>query len=91
MVGILFPGKIQRLLQDRVWRRSSSADDSEAITLEGYIPYSTLTRMADNVLDITWFYASSKNEENADEAEKALRTSCWNDLKEMLCFKRLSL
>lgn len=72
VVGIL-SGENSTLTSGQSMAQSSSADDSEAITLEGYIPYSTLTRMADNVLDITWFYASSKNEENADEAEKALQ------------------
>ena len=32
---------------------SSSEEESETVTLEGYIPYSTLTRIADNVLDHT--------------------------------------
>lgn len=72
VVGIL-SGENSTLTSGQSMAQGSSADDSEAITLEGYIPYSTLTRMADNVLDITWFYASSKNEENADEAEKALQ------------------
>ena len=31
----------------------SSSEEVETVTLEGYIPYSTLTRIADNVLDIT--------------------------------------
>lgn len=74
VVGIL-SGENSTLTSGQSITQISSTDDSETgtITLEGYIPYSTLTRMADNVLDITWFYASSKNEENADEAEKALQ------------------
>lgn len=53
---------------------SSSDEDSETetVTLEGYIPYSTLTRMADNVLDITQFYVSSADEESMDQAEMAV-------------------
>lgn len=53
---------------------SSSQEDEESssVTLEGYIPYSTLTRMADNVLDITQFYVSSSDEESMDAAELAV-------------------
>ena len=51
---------------------ASSDDDSETVTLEGYIPYSTLTRMADNVLDITQFYVSSADQDSMDRAESAV-------------------
>lgn len=51
---------------------SSSDDETETETLEGYIPYSTLTRIADNVLDITQFYVSSADEESMDQAETAV-------------------
>ena len=44
--------------------------------MEGYIPYSTLTRIADNVLDITQFYVSSADEEFMDQAEAAWKESC---------------
>lgn len=50
----------------------SSSEETETVTLEGYIPYSTLTRMADNVLDITQFYVSSADEESMDQAEVAV-------------------
>ena len=72
VVGIL-SGENSTLTSGQGTGQLSSEDDSETVTLEGYIPYSTLTRMTDNVLDITWFYASSKNKENADAAEKALQ------------------
>ena len=72
VVGIL-SGENSTLTSGQGTGQISSEDDSETVTLEGYIPYSTLTRMTDNVLDITWFYASSKNKENADAAEKALQ------------------
>lgn len=53
--------------------QSSSGDsETESVTLEGYVPYSTLTRMTDNVLDITRFYVSSANEESTEQAERAL-------------------
>lgn len=51
---------------------SDSEEESETVTLEGYIPYSTLTRIADNVLDITSFYASSSDENSMDQAELAV-------------------
>lgn len=51
---------------------SQEEEESSSVTLEGYIPYSTLTRMADNVLDITQFYVSSSDEESMDAAELAV-------------------
>ncbi|MFQ8690348.1 MAG: ABC transporter permease, partial [Blautia sp.] len=36
------------------------------------IPYSTLTRIADNVLDITQFYVSSTDDESIDQTEAAV-------------------
>ena len=48
------------------------SEESETVVLEGYIPYSTLTRMADNVLDITRFYVSAADETSMDQAEEAL-------------------
>ena len=51
---------------------SSDDSDSETVTLEGFIPYSTMTRIADNVLDISQFYVSSADEDNMTAAENAL-------------------
>lgn len=54
---------------------SSSSDDedsTESVTLEGYIPYSTLTRIGDTSLNITQFYVSATDEETMDKAEAAV-------------------
>lgn len=52
---------------------SSSGDDSETtVNLEGYIPFSTMTRMADNILAVTQFYVSAADSETLDYAETAL-------------------
>lgn len=53
---------------------SSDSEDetTQSVTLEGYIPYSTLTRIGSNVLDITQFYVSSADEESMDQAERAV-------------------
>lgn len=56
---------------------SGSSDDNDddstsSVVLEGYIPYSTLTRIGDNALDITQFYVSSADENSMDMAEMAL-------------------
>ena len=51
---------------------SSDDSDSETVTLEGFIPYSTMTRIADNVLDISQFYVSSADENDMTAAENAL-------------------
>ena len=50
----------------------SNSDSTETVELEGYIPYTTLTRMADNILEITQFYVSSSNEDSMDETESAV-------------------
>ena len=53
----------------------NSADDEEttqSVVLEGYIPYSTLTRISDNVLDITQFYVSSADEDSMERTEMAM-------------------
>ncbi len=50
----------------------SSDDSSETVVLEGYIPYSSLSRLADNVLEINQFYVSSKDESSMVQAEQRL-------------------
>ena len=47
---------------------------NEVETLEAYIPYTTVTRMADNILDVTTFYASSADEDSMERAENILET-----------------
>ena len=52
---------------------SSSDEDSETtVNLEGYIPFSMMTRMADNILAVTQFYVSAADRETLDYAETAL-------------------
>lgn len=48
------------------------SDESSTVTLEGYIPYSTMTRIADNVLDINTFYALASREDTLAYAKEAL-------------------
>lgn len=45
---------------------------SSTVVLEGYIPFSTMTRIADNILDVTQFYVSASSDETMDYAERAL-------------------
>lgn len=48
---------------------SSSDEDSETtVNLEGYIPFLTMTRMADNILAVTQFYVSAADSETLDYA-----------------------
>lgn len=49
---------------------SLSSESNER--LEAYIPYTSLTRLADNVLYVTSFYAASADEESMDAAENIL-------------------
>lgn len=51
---------------------TSSDEDSETVTLEGYIPYTALTKLSDEVLEITQFYVSSAEEDSMDAAEQAV-------------------
>lgn len=50
----------------------SDSSDSSSVQLEGYIPFSTMTRIADNVLDVTQFYASATDENSLEPAKNAL-------------------
>ncbi|SCI58103.1 Macrolide export ATP-binding/permease protein MacB [uncultured Roseburia sp.] len=52
---------------------TDSSDSASAVTLEGYIPYSTLSRMADNMLDITQFYVSSAGGDSMDQTQMAVQ------------------
>lgn len=51
---------------------SSDSSTSSTVSLEGYIPYSTMTRIADNVLDVNQFYASASRKDTLDYAKEAL-------------------
>ena len=74
VVGVLSDST--SLTQGAAVTSSSDSDDSDSssssVQLEGYIPFSTMTRLADNVLDVTMFYASGADEDSLEPAENAL-------------------
>ena len=74
VVGVLDDSS--SLTQGTAVTSSSDSDDSDSssssVQLEGYIPFSTMTRLADNVLDVTMFYASGTDEDSLKPAENAL-------------------
>lgn len=74
VVGVLSDST--SLTQGAAVTSSSDSDDSDSssssVQLEGYIPFSTMTRLADNVLDVTMFYASGTDEDILEPAENAL-------------------
>lgn len=74
VVGVLSDSS--SLTQESAVTSSSDSDDSDSssssVQLEGYIPFSTMTRLADNVLDVTMFYASGADEDSLEPAENAL-------------------
>lgn len=74
VVGVLSDSS--SLTQGSAVTSSSDSDDSDSssssVQLEGYIPFSTMTRLVDNVLDVTMFYASGTDEESLEPAENAL-------------------
>lgn len=73
VVGVLSDSS--SLTQGSAVSSSSDSDDSDSsssVQLEGYIPFSTMTRLADNVLDVTMFYASGTDEDSLEPAENAL-------------------
>ena len=51
---------------------SSDSSTSSTVSLEGYIPFSTMTRIAYNVLDVDQFYASATREDTLDYAKEVL-------------------
>lgn len=74
IIGVLSEESSSSLTGNTGFVSSSSDDDSSdtSVNLEGYIPYSTMTRIADNILDITQFYASATDTQTLDYAENAL-------------------
>lgn len=57
--------------QMTVQTESDSDDSTKSVTLEGYLPYSTMTRISDHTRDITQFYLSSADEDSMDAAKNA--------------------
>lgn len=73
IIGVLSEKSSSSLTGNIGMVSSSSDDDSDSsVELEGYIPFSTMTRMADNILDVTQFLVSATDESTLDPAEKAL-------------------
>lgn len=74
VVGVLSDSS--SLTQGSAVTGSSDSEDSDSssssVQLEGYIPFSTMTRLADNVLDVTMFCASGADEDSLEPAENAL-------------------
>ena len=74
VVGVLDDSS--SLTQESAVVSSSDSDSSDgsssSVQLEGYIPFSTMTRLADNVLDVTMFYASGTDTGSLEPAKKAL-------------------
>ena len=57
---------------DAVYYNKTGNTKDSSVSLEGYIPYSTMARIADNVLDVTQFYVSASREDTLDYAKEAL-------------------
>ena len=73
VIGVLSEEESSQSSMGMMSAGSDDDDDStSSVVLEGYIPYSTLTRIGDNALDITQFYVSSADENSMDMAEAAL-------------------
>ena len=73
VIGVLDEDSTSSLISGMAAMSSSSDEDSDSsVSLEGYIPYSTMARIADNVLDVTQFYASASREDTLDYAKEAL-------------------
>lgn len=51
---------------------SADEESTETVTLEGYIPYTTLARVGDVSLDITQIYISATDTETMEKAESAV-------------------
>ncbi len=65
----------------RMSNKMNSSEDGTSVTLEGYIPYSTFTRIGDTSLNITTFYVSSSNQESMEVAEAEVENLMMNRLE----------
>lgn len=51
---------------------TSSGEEEQSVTLTGYIPYSSYSRLTESGIGITQFYVSSAKEDSMDEAEQVV-------------------
>ena len=72
VIGVLSEESSTSLTGGNMLGSSSDEDSETTVNLEGYIPFSTMTRMADNILAVTQFYVSATDSETLDYAETAL-------------------
>ena len=72
VIGVLSEESSSSLTGGNMLSSSSDEDSETTVNLEGYIPFSTMTRMADNILAVTQFYVSATDSETLDYAETAL-------------------
>ena len=72
VIGVLSEESSTSLTGGNMLGSSSDEDSETTVNLEGYIPFSTMTRMADNILAVTQFYVSAADSETLDYAETAL-------------------
>lgn len=72
VIGVLSEESSTSLTGGNMLSSSSDEDSETTVNLEGYIPFSTMTRMADNILAVTRFYVSAADSETLDYAETAL-------------------
>ena len=72
VIGVLSEESSSSLTGGNMMSSSSEEDSETTVNLEGYIPFSTMTRMADNILAVTQFYVSAADSETLDYAEMAL-------------------
>ena len=72
VIGVLSEESSSSLTGGNMLSSSSDEDSETTVNLEGYIPFSTMTRMADNILAVTQFYVSAADSETLDYAETAL-------------------
>ena len=72
VIGVLSEESSSSLTGGNMPSSSSDEDSETTVNLEGYIPFSTMTRMADNILAVTQFYVSATDSETLDYAETAL-------------------
>lgn len=72
VAGVLEEDSSSSVNSGNLFFASDSDDESSTVMLEGYIPFSTLIRISDNILDITSFLVSATDETTLDYAEKAV-------------------
>lgn len=81
IAGVLAEGASSGIGGMQMYGSLDSDNETQTVSLEGYIPYSTLTRMSDSIREVTQFYVASADETSMERAELAVESILLTRLK----------